>query len=42
MEALTKGWMMGKKAKPLFGIDWNTLWETPIDELRASLNILDA
>jgi ubiquinone biosynthesis protein COQ4 len=42
MDALTKGWMMGKKAKPLFGIDWNTLWETPIDELRASLNILDA
>jgi ubiquinone biosynthesis protein COQ4 len=39
MGAISSGWLMGKKAKPLFGIDWNTLWETPIDELRASLNI---
>ena len=42
MEALTNGWSMGKKAEPLFGIDWNTLWETPIEQVRASLNILDA
>jgi ubiquinone biosynthesis protein COQ4 len=42
MEALTKGWMMGKQAEPLFGIDWNTLWESPIEQVRTSLNILDA
>ncbi len=39
MGAISTGWLMGKKAKPLFGIDWDTLWETPIDDLRASLNI---
>lgn len=39
MEALTKGWLMGKKAEPLFGIDWNTSWETPIEQVRTSLNI---
>ena len=39
MESLTKGWLMGKKAKPLFGIDWNTVWETPIDDVRVSLNV---
>ncbi len=39
MEALTRGWLMGKRAKPLFGINWNNLWETPIEQVRASLNI---
>jgi ubiquinone biosynthesis protein Coq4 len=39
MESLTKGWLMGKKAKPLFGIDWSSLWETPIEQVRVSLNI---
>lgn len=39
MTALTTGWMMGKAAHPLFGVDWITLWEMPIDRVRASLNI---
>jgi len=39
MDSLTKGWLMGKKAKPLFGIDWNTQWETPIEQLRNNLDI---
>lgn len=39
MDALAKGWVMGRNAQPLFGIHWNTLWETPLDEIRASLNI---
>ncbi len=39
MDALTSGWRMGRQAKPLFGIDWRTLWQTPLDEIRASLNI---
>ena len=41
MEAITKGWTMGKAARPLFGLDWDALWETSIDEVRASLNIVD-
>lgn len=41
MEALTRGWSMGRKAKPLFGINWNSLWTTSIQEVRFSLNLLD-
>jgi ubiquinone biosynthesis protein COQ4 len=39
MMALTNGWMMGKAAQPLFGVDWSALWETPIEQVRLSLNI---
>jgi ubiquinone biosynthesis protein COQ4 len=39
MTALTAGWLMGKAAQPLFGIDWSAQWEMPIDQVRASLNI---
>jgi ubiquinone biosynthesis protein COQ4 len=39
MNALTKGWNLGKEAKSLFGIQWNTLWETPLEEIRASLGL---
>lgn len=39
MMALTTGWTMGKAAQPLFGLDWTTLWATPIAQVRASLNI---
>jgi ubiquinone biosynthesis protein COQ4 len=42
MSALTQGWIMGKAAKPLFGVDWCGLWELPIDQVRASLNVLPA
>jgi ubiquinone biosynthesis protein COQ4 len=39
MTALTNGWMMGKTAECLFGVDWSALWETPIKQVRSSLNI---
>ena len=39
MNALAQGWVLGKQAKPLFGIKWNTLWETPIEKLRFELNL---
>jgi ubiquinone biosynthesis protein COQ4 len=39
MTALTTGWTMGKAAQPLFGIDWTALWEMPIVQVRASLDI---
>ncbi len=39
MDGLMQGWIMGKRAKPLFGIQWNRLWETPLEDLKASLNI---
>jgi ubiquinone biosynthesis protein COQ4 len=39
MEALTTGWLMGKQARPLFGLDWTALWETPLVDLRTAFNI---
>lgn len=40
MDAITKGWLMAKQAKPLFGINWNQLWEHLLEEIRADLNIV--
>jgi ubiquinone biosynthesis protein COQ4 len=40
MDAITQGWIMAKQAKPLFGIRWNTLWETPLNDVRTSLKIV--
>lgn len=39
MNALTKGWEMGKQAKLLFGIRWNQYWEHPLIEMRRLLNL---
>ena len=39
MGALTTGWTMGKATQPLFGIDWTTLWELPLAQVRSSLDI---
>lgn len=40
MEAIAQGWRMGQTAKPLFGTPWPTLWETPLDQVRAELNVI--
>lgn len=40
MDSIAQGWIMAKQAKPLFGIEWNLLWETPLDDVRTSLNII--
>jgi ubiquinone biosynthesis protein Coq4 len=40
VDALTEGWLMAKQAKTLFGIQWNTLWEKPLTDIQASLNIV--
>lgn len=39
MDALTGGWLRGKQARPLFGIDWKALWETPLENLRTEFNL---
>ena len=39
MTALTTGWIMGKAAQPLFGVNWISMWELPLDRVRASLDI---
>jgi ubiquinone biosynthesis protein COQ4 len=42
MDAIADGWVMAKQAKPLFGIDWKTLWSKPLNEVRDALNIKTA
>jgi ubiquinone biosynthesis protein COQ4 len=39
MNALTRGWTLGKQAKSLFGIEWETQWERPFHQVRAGLNL---
>lgn len=39
MNALSRGWIRGKQAKPLFGIQWNTKWEMPLEDLQTQLNL---
>ncbi|MEA5509988.1 Coq4 family protein [Crocosphaera sp. UHCC 0190] len=40
LEAISEGWTLAKQTKPLFGIDWNQLWETPLDEIRKDLKLV--
>ncbi|AKU94650.1 hypothetical protein AKJ09_01314 [Labilithrix luteola] len=40
MDAVARGWEMGKSARPLFGVRWNDLWNTPLDEVQAMLGVV--
>lgn len=39
MEHLVRGYLMGRAAVPLTGIDWAEHWERPLDELRRELRV---
>ena len=39
MEAIGRGWAMGRRAKPLFGQRWDQHWAEPIDEVRRALDL---
>lgn len=39
LNALTAGWIAGKQAHCLVGIEWNLFWKTPLDQLRTQLNL---
>jgi ubiquinone biosynthesis protein COQ4 len=39
-EAIARGWDMGRRARPLFGTPWDTLWATPLDEVRRALGVV--
>lgn len=39
MNALAKGWMRGKQAQPLFGVQWNTMWEVPLEQIQTQFNL---
>ncbi|MEM9460618.1 MAG: Coq4 family protein [Myxococcota bacterium] len=39
MQALSDGWTMGQKARPLFGIRWHERWNEPLSTIRAELGL---
>ena len=42
MDSITQGWTLGRQARPFFGLPWNDLWDKPLSEVRARLNIAQA
>ncbi|ALF52432.1 hypothetical protein ACX27_05530 [Nostoc piscinale CENA21] len=40
MDAITRGWLMGKQAQPLFGVEWSLLLAKPLEDIRTSFNII--
>ncbi len=42
MDAFAAGYEMGRRAEPLFGLEWPSLWSMPIEQLRAQLGLCDA
>jgi ubiquinone biosynthesis protein COQ4 len=39
MRAIVRGWLLGKRAKPFFGVRWAEWWNTPLSEVRAKLGV---
>ena len=39
MNAIARGWIMGRRAKVLFGTRWNELWKTDLSVLRRQLDV---
>lgn len=39
VEAIARGWIIGKRARPIFGLDWAAWWERPLEELRRELRV---
>ncbi|HVV87000.1 MAG TPA: Coq4 family protein [Kofleriaceae bacterium] len=42
MDAVVRGWQLGKTARPLLAVRWADLWELPLAEVRARLGLGDA
>jgi ubiquinone biosynthesis protein COQ4 len=39
MDAVVRGWLLGRRARPLFGLRWDDLWERPLVQVRAELGL---
>ncbi len=39
MRAVVRGWLLGKRARPLFGGAWARMWERPLEEVRAEFGL---
>jgi ubiquinone biosynthesis protein COQ4 len=42
MRATSEGYRAGKSAEPLFGVNWDELWDVPLDDVRARFGIESA
>jgi ubiquinone biosynthesis protein COQ4 len=41
MNQIARGWLMGQRAKPFFGAQWSKMWAEPLDEVRATFQVLE-
>jgi ubiquinone biosynthesis protein Coq4 len=39
MEEITRGWLLGKRAAPLFGVRWDAQWDRPLRDVQRDLRI---
>ncbi len=39
MDAITEGWALGRRAKPLMGVHWEEYWERPLADLRREYDL---
>jgi ubiquinone biosynthesis protein Coq4 len=40
MEDIVAGYEMGKRAEPLFGVNWSTLWAVPLGDVRTRFGVV--
>ena len=41
MDAITEGWALGRRAKPLITVHWEDFWERPLAELRREYQLAE-
>ncbi len=39
MDAITEGWALGRRAKPLIAVHWEEYWERPLSDLRQAYDL---
>ena len=39
MDAITEGWSLGRRAKPLISVHWEDYWKRPLSELRHAYDL---
>jgi ubiquinone biosynthesis protein Coq4 len=39
VDKVSQGWKMGRAAQPIFAIDWESNWETPLEKLRYEYDV---
>jgi ubiquinone biosynthesis protein Coq4 len=39
LHVIVRGWLLGRRAQPLFGVDWKGLWTTPLEDVRRRFEV---